>query len=240
MVQRNAGVAGVRPPLVEHRELRNPNKRTGADSVRYPGHSPVAGTLATAALSRRTSFPFRAVMQRKVFSKLEGPKVAFQLVSEPSDVHREESLNRNYADIAAHAHGFSFAPRAVMAADTAIINEFIRAMNRTGEWTEGAAEVSWDHGSGNKLEYTVNGRTYSTHDNSAQLYPLSGVQVTHGSGPVDMGRIMEARGKLTENAKITLEMILNPQHDRFGKLLKVGSMGTKLKATLVKSFTERF
>jgi len=180
------------------------------------------------------------LIQRNAMSKMAmAPQRPLHTVSEPSDAHRFESLNVNFKNIAAHGYGFSFATRAIMIADTDIINEFVAAFNGLAAWTAAAEEVSYDFGLGNKIEYTVNGRVYSTHDHSSQLYPLHGTSITNGVGPVAMGRVLRDLNRLTDDRRATLELILNPQTDKWGNPLKVGQASTKVKADLVLAFNAR-
>lgn len=182
------------------------------------------------------------IIQRNAMSKMAvAPQRTLHPVSEPSDAHRFESLNANYKNIAAHAYGFSFATRELMADDTKIINKFIAAFNGRGKWTPKARKVSYDFGLGNKIEYTVNGRTYSTHDNTSQLYPLRGTDITAGVGAVAMGRVLRALkpSRLTDERKATLELIVAPRLDNWGKVLKLSQASADVKAALALAFTAR-
>jgi hypothetical protein len=46
------------------------------------------------------------------------------------------------------------------------------------------------------VQYTLNGRTYSTHADTTQLFPVSGTGIVSGQGAADMKRALEQLGEL--------------------------------------------
>jgi hypothetical protein len=127
-------------------------------------------------------------------------------VSLPSAAHRLELINAKYADVAAHGYGFSFCATDTMQADVDQINAYLRlvrddpnaALDHVITW-------QWSHVNGQRVEFTLNGRDYSTHvvPGHSQLYPLRGAGVTHVNGPVDMANRLGA-ANLSEAQKVKL------------------------------------
>ncbi|KAA3660642.1 MAG: DUF4157 domain-containing protein [Chloroflexi bacterium] len=137
-------------------------------------------------------------------------------VSTPSAAHRLELINQKYAAVAAHPYGWSFCALATMNADVDIINHYlqnIRAHN--DQIPEQAVTWSWNNTIDQRVEFTLNGRTYSTHNvpGHAQLYPLHGVDILHGVGPIDMAQTLQQRGVLTEARKIKLYQVYAQQNN---------------------------
>ncbi len=107
-------------------------------------------------------------------------------VSLSSAIHWFENLNEKYDKVVTQPWGFSFAPRKTQEEDVKAINEYI------GLFKAGKIEKQTHRHEGPKTIYTVNGRVYSTHADSHQLYPISGPGVIHGRGPVDMYYVLQA------------------------------------------------
>jgi hypothetical protein len=113
-----------------------------------------------------------------------------------SAIHHAEQLGQKYKDVVTQPWGFSFAKKSTQQEDLAAINAYIT------KWNAGEKVVKIHaSGGGNKIQYTVNDRIYSTHEDSSQLYPISGPGIASGNGPSDMYYLLSELGK-AEAAKV--------------------------------------
>ena len=123
-------------------------------------------------------------------------------VSLPSAVHHEENLGKKYEDMSNQPWGFSISPKAQQQQDVNAINEHINKYNSGQSVAD--SPVTHKPASDGKTEYSIEGRTYSTHSDTAQLYPVSGPGISTGQGPGDMYHLLKQNGKLTDVSKIRL------------------------------------
>lgn len=131
-------------------------------------------------------------------------------VSAPSAAHRLEGITQKYAAVSKHVYGWSFAPQATMATDVTTINAYLQAIrDEPDQLPAQPVAWRWNNELDQRVEFTLNGRTYSTHQvpGHPQLYPLRGTNIVHGRGPLDMGRTLLVRGELNERRKVTLYQI---------------------------------
>lgn len=112
-------------------------------------------------------------------------RIRLQKVSLSSEIHHLENLVDSCTAVLTQPWGFSFAAKPTQIAHVKLINEYV------DKWNAGA-EVAVMHapGTGKKIQYTIGDCVYSTHEDSAQLYPISGTGVVRGNGPGDMYRIL--------------------------------------------------
>ncbi len=153
-------------------------------------------------------------------------------VSEPSAAHRLELITSKYNDIAAHVYGWSLCARATMQADVLAINAYLLAI-RTGGIVPGGVSWQWNNSLDQRVEFTVNGRTYSTHQipGHPQLYPLRGANILHGNGPLDMARTLRDRGQLTDDRKVKLYQVhAARQNIADVNQRPLGQLGSRLRA----------
>lgn len=117
-------------------------------------------------------------------------------VTASSDTH-DLSKIANFSASAAKKTQFSFIAKGTEATDILLINQYIDAFNSGN----GADVPAVTHGTGEKagmIQFFVNNRIYSTHENSMQLFPVSGTGIRSGAGADDMVNALRSEGKLDE------------------------------------------
>jgi hypothetical protein len=137
------------------------------------------------------------------FTRLQQP---LQRVSLSSAIHWFENLNDKYDKVVTQPWGWSFARKATQEKDVEHLNEYISEYNgETSPVEDGMSLalrlvqplpkhfVDWEI-KGNKIEYEIHGRLYSTHDDGPQLYPISGKGVACGCGARDMYYLLRDLG----------------------------------------------
>lgn len=119
-------------------------------------------------------------------------------VSASSAHHDLNLIKSKAASAAAKLYGFSFVNKATERADVDMINEYIK-----GKRVKGSDGQVITHGpathAGAKLgmiQYLINGRIYSTHADTTQLFPVSGTGIVNGNGIADMLKELKKLGKL--------------------------------------------
>ncbi|MES2317752.1 MAG: hypothetical protein V4631_09685 [Pseudomonadota bacterium] len=128
-----------------------------------------------------------------------GDGVPAGYVSASSAHHALHLLRTKAASAASKTYGFSFVDKPTETADVAKINEYIKHLK------SGSAEPFLDsegkrmsHGkathAGAKpgmIQFKVNGRVYSTHADTLQLFPVSGAGIVAGKGIADMLKVLK-------------------------------------------------
>ncbi|WP_284641931.1 hypothetical protein [Paenibacillus silviterrae] len=132
-------------------------------------------------------------------------KLELTPASLPSETHFLENAGKNYKQLASKEL-FSLCKKSIMAADLTLINEYIA--NYTEDKPVGNKVTHRRGATSSQIEYVVNGRTYSTHKGTAQLYPVSGTDVKTGKGPVAVGKLLRELKALTEDRKVGLYQIV--------------------------------
>lgn len=145
-----------------------------------------------------------------------GERERLGAVSLSSGIHHFELLAQNYKAVVTQPWGFSVAKKALQQTDLVKINAYIV------KWNSGAVVAKIHRrGEGNKILYEVDGRTYSTHEDSNQLYPIHGPGIASGNGPADMYRLLKAIGKADPAKIIKLyEQLLGTQSEEYTSAAK--------------------
>ena len=140
------------------------------------------------------------------------PEVDLKRVSQPGAIHNLDKLGQNYKAMAGHV-AFAVADREQMAKDVTKINGYIEALKGNGDRSEFA---NASHDAVNhlpRIRYKVDDRVYDTHDDSSQLFPISGAGVSSGKGPVDMVTVLKTHNKLTIERYLTLAQIYHQKNN---------------------------
>lgn len=126
-------------------------------------------------------------------------------VSLPSAVHHQENLGKKWDDMVNQPWGFSISPKAQQQQDVDAINQHIN------KWNDGQSvadsPVKHKPASDGKTEYSIEGRTYSTHSDTAQLYPISGPGISTGKGAGDMYHLLKQNNMLNKVNTIQIHQL---------------------------------
>lgn len=118
--------------------------------------------------------------------KEENQRQLLYEVSLSSDIHHLDKLAERYLGVMTQPWGFSFAKTGIQETDVEYIKNYIK------RWNKNEIEKPSHIVDGRKIRYTgETGIVYSTHDDSNQLYPISGPGVYRGKGAGDMYRILK-------------------------------------------------
>jgi hypothetical protein len=196
--------------LVWHDEYRDAVYALSAQNRAFGNDIDLTMSLAGHSMADRAILPANRTLRSNQFMAH-----AVGAVSSPSGAHRLELLNSKYADVAAHPYGWSFCATATMQGDTDTINGYLTAIRaHPDQIPPQPVAWSWNNAIDQRVEFTVNGRTYSTHEvpGHPQLYPLRGTGIKSGNGPLDMARRLRKRGELTDTRKISLYQVYAAAH----------------------------
>ena len=155
--------------------------------------------------------------QTPTFAVLQRP---LQRVALSSPIHWAENLNEKFDKVVTQPWGWSFATKSIQEKDVRDLNEYIAEYNAETLPVEESSSlasrlvqplpkhfVDWEI-KGNKIEYVIHGRRYSTHDDSPQLYPIKGKGIACGCGVHDMYYLLKDLGRDTPARVIRLHEIL--------------------------------
>jgi hypothetical protein len=157
---------------------------------------------------------------------MAGPLKHLHPVSLASPAHWTHEVGDKFRSIAKHHYGWSFADISIQQADLIEINDFITQYEAGADVRAHAVTYKFNLP---KVEYTVDGRTYSTHADSDQLYPISGLNITNGKGPIELGKAMKVLGILTNERAIKLYQIYCELEDKVCNQSALGSLSTQQK-----------
>ena len=206
------------------------------ERVKRPQHDrggrPRAARPSSPALELQRSVGNRALarMFQPEDEEKQPVRAKIPLSTLAGSVHWLANLASRYKDMAGSGGPFAVAAKNVMEADLVVINRYITTVNEGGDTSE--LGVTRDaQVVAPKVRYTVNGRTYHTHDDSPQLFPVEGTDVDNGTGPIDMARVLQKRNLLTIERYLTLAQIW-----KGGATTPVKQMGKGVKTKLRSDF----
>jgi hypothetical protein len=164
---------------------------------------------------------------------LAAPLKRLEQVSLPSPAHWEHEVGNKFRSIAKHVYGWSFGDMSMQQRDVDLINDFVTKYEAGTDVTGHAVTFKLNLP---KVEYTVNDRTYSTHADHNQLYPISGTDITNGIGPVMLGNAMKDLGILTDERRIKLYQIYCELGGIDCNHSGIGSLSNKQKTEYLEAF----
>jgi hypothetical protein len=123
-----------------------------------------------------------------------------------SDTHSLEKLHKNVTQL--HSTRFSVAPEKEMAKDVALVKRYVEHHNKDAPLPPDVAHITHTEiPNSQRIEYDLGHRKYSSHEDSGQLYPLSGTGVHTGTGARDLARLLHARKELTDDRRALLAQV---------------------------------
>jgi hypothetical protein len=133
-----------------------------------------------------------------------------------SSAHHDMKLLKNKAPSAAgKEYGYSFVDKAVEKGDVATINKYMQHVldKEQGPFLDDDgnpvthAPATHQGSKPGMIQFQVNGRVYSTHADTSQLFPVSGDGIVHGKGPVEMMAELAGQSLLDDKTFYQLECV---------------------------------
>lgn len=153
------------------------------------------------------------------------PPIRYSSVSASSAHHDRSKMKQMAPTAAAKSYGFSFVDKRTEAADIQSINAYIKHVNGGGSTpmlgtnNKPITHKPADHDGAKPgmIQFDVNGRTYSTHADTAQLFPVKGEGIVRGKGIQDMHARLKDEGVYSKRADVKTYYSVNTALDANAK-----------------------
>jgi hypothetical protein len=118
-------------------------------------------------------------------------------ISTSSAHHSLGKLKKMAPSAAKKSYGFSFVDKTQEEADIRLINSYISTQKSPKDIVITHAPATHAGAKEGMMAYTINGRVYSTHQKTQQVFPVSGPGISSGKGPDQMMALLKSKGTLT-------------------------------------------